>query len=257
MISNKIFRYLRGQLTQTVLLPAMSLPKLMLQSLELSQHTALPVILCVTSIAAGSLALKWRADERAEVAVHTLINVESGLATDYLINGCCDDPSPEYVHPQVVELFGSIPVEGYEPPGQSGGIDHSEVQSLASRSDVRGVAKLDSSLVEVKQHRKVRRGAQMKYMNCVIAECKAKFASPDNNTANHKAVNRFANGIMVKHGLRPSHIKMYLPIVVQMTFIPNDYELEAAKLFGVNGSVQSRLEYLIRNGVNGLIPSRC
>jgi len=109
----------------------------------------------------------------------------------------------------------------------------------------RGVAKLSHSPVEVSTHRRVKRGHGMKYLNCVLTECKNKFGTPAQSEANSKAIMRYANNIMSKHGLRPSHVRKFLPMIVSMTFVPSKEELEALAMLNSVAASSKKIEYLL------------
>jgi hypothetical protein len=143
-------------------------------------------------------------------------------------------------------------------------VDHLEdeigywAQSTSSSDDkdpealctpVRGVAKLRTEAIEVVHHRRIRRGKRVPYIACVVAECKVKFGTPVDNAANHLAVQRFAANIMAKHGVRPSHVREVLPMVVVCTFIPSQYEREAAALANSIAAIHYK-----GGGSNGLLP---
>lgn len=92
---------------------------------------------------------------------------------------------------------------------------------------LRGVAELDLSPVKLAGHRRVKKRCGGKYVSCVVAEVKCKFGLPTDNPANRLAVTRFANQAMVGHGLRPTHIRKFIPIVVEAAFVPDEYQVFA------------------------------
>jgi len=85
----------------------------------------------------------------------------------------------------------------------------------------------------------------MKYLNCVLTECKNKFGTPTQSEANSKAIMRYANNIMNKHGLRPAHIRKFLPMIVSMTFVPSKEELEALAMLNSVAASSKKIEYLL------------
>jgi len=62
-------------------------------------------------------------------------------------------------------------------------------------------------------------------------ETKNYFGTPRRNEANGLAVRRHVRDIMVKHGVRPSHINQILPSAIAMVFCENDSELCANALW--------------------------
>ena len=88
---------------------------------------------------------------------------------------------------------------------------------------------LDVQPFQEKQHRRVRRRAEMPYARLVLSEVRARFGVPVRSTANMLAVRRYAREIMSKHGVRPSHMEKLIPYVCAAAFIPSDDELMAAE----------------------------
>jgi len=172
--------------------------------------------------------MHWKEWAVKEKLVDGLLNAECGLATDHL-----EDGTTHLSNDQLV--FG----------------EQEEAVSIRT-IDARGVARVDLSRVDVKQHRKVRRGRGMHYMNCVIAECKAKFGTPKRDASNMKAVMRYATSIMQSHGLRPSHVRDYVGMVVSMVFVPSKSELEGLQLLNSGAAVSRKLEYILESTVAGL-----
>lgn len=160
--------------------------------------------------------------------VDLLLNADCGLATDHLEDGGAQLAMDELVF-------------GVQEP------------TAVSVPRVRGVAVLDKSSVEVKLHRRVRVGRSMKYMNCVIAECKAKFGVPTRDLSNLKAVNRYAVSIMQSHGLRPSHIRECVAMVVNMVFVPTRAELAGLALLNSSASNTQKVQYFLEMAAAGVV----
>lgn len=97
---------------------------------------------------------------------------------------------------------------------------------------IRGCGDLDLTRPTVTRHRRIRRGCRNKYANCVIKEVKLRFGVPTRTEANLKAVSNYAESIMSRRGLRPSHAAAVLPLVVTWSFIPSKAELSAISLLG-------------------------
>lgn len=114
-------------------------------------------------------------------------------------------------------------------------IIHSDAQlsppmAVSTTGIIRGCGLIITAPIEIARHRKVRRGHRKMYSNCVIKECKLRFGVPSRNDANRKAIGRFADSIMAKHGLRPSHAAAALPSIVAATFMPSRAERQSARI---------------------------
>lgn len=79
--------------------------------------------------------------------------------------------------------------------------------------------------VEVEKARIVSTQNKPKYIRCVLDQVKVKFGTPTMSEANIKAVTRYAERIMVSHGVRPTHIAQCISYVVHLTFIPSEDEM--------------------------------
>lgn len=129
----------------------------------------------------------------------------------------------------VNELYTAEGAGGLAPPvevppmnAEGGGIPpHVEVQR-------RGRVEYSGEALEVKRHRKIRH--KKLYIQAVVAECKNRFGTPLDTTANHLAVRRFALDRMTAHGVRPTHIFQVLPLVVELVFCHAPHEEAAEQL---------------------------
>lgn len=98
------------------------------------------------------------------------------------------------------------------------------------------VVELDVEKVKVKQHRRVHKHHEMEYARAVLDEVRCKFGVPKRTEANMMAIRRFANGIMCKHGVRPSHCVNLLPYIVHAAFIPTEDDIRASEWLGCNAA---------------------
>lgn len=204
-----------------------------------SINTRLVVGIGATAVGLGALALarKWYKERHTFQYIEDVFSTDCGLATDHLEEGYGDEDG--------FELDENPDMEDYQDRHERGG-DEPKIIADEARdgTSIRGVAKLSHSPVEVSTHRRIRWGRGMKYMNCVLSECKNKFGTPTQNEANNKAIMRYANNIMTKHGLRPSHVRRYLPMIVSMTFVPSKEELEALAMLNSAGANYRKVDYL-------------
>jgi len=258
MMTTKIYRAAKGYLTQGVLLPTMQLcSKALITPNSLTEgFPLLPII--GASAAISYLAHRWMTDECSAKTIDKILNTDAGLATDYLEEGFGDEEGERSEAPIEVSVVPAPPMlTAGSPDGVAETVEGVKAKVAEEVTHTkRGVAKLDHARVEVTQHRRVRKGKQMQYMNCIMAEIKGKFGTPSHNEANRKAVQRFANSVMVRHGLRPTHIRQYLPMLVDLSFVPSEREVESMRILGSGASASTRIKYLLDCCVGGH-PSQC
>jgi len=104
------------------------------------------------------------------------------------------------------------------------------VSVVASSTTTIGHVEYVNTPVETRLHRKVARRHREKYTNLIVAECKMVFGTPKSTDANHKAVRRVAVKLLKNHGVRPAHINVLIPRIIELVFIPSRHELEAKKI---------------------------
>lgn len=77
-----------------------------------------------------------------------------------------------------------------------------------------------------------------KYQLAVLEEVRTRFGPhPKEDEANVLAIRKYANDIMERHGVRPTHRSAMLPMIVACAFIPTDTHIEAVQ---VGNSFKSR-----------------
>lgn len=96
------------------------------------------------------------------------------------------------------------------------------------------VYRVCQDVVEIKHHRRVHRMHRGKYAACVVSEIKNKLGVPRNTDANRLTVRRMAKNIMDRHGVRPTHIRNCIEVVVAGVFIPDEQDLRGAKILASN-----------------------
>jgi len=77
--------------------------------------------------------------------------------------------------------------------------------------------------------RRVKTGRVSLFKREVLAAVKAKFGTPKRTEANVRAVRRYATDVMKAHNLRHTHLQMVLPGIVEASFTPDKWEVEAAR----------------------------
>lgn len=102
-------------------------------------------------------------------------------------------------------------------------------QELVEDSDL-SVTLEDSSLVDVPKKGCFSR-YHKRFLSEVVDECKIAIEGISVETqANRLVARRWLSKRMVAQGMRPSHIKVILPIALEMVFVLNEYEIIAHQL---------------------------
>lgn len=104
--------------------------------------------------------------------------------------------------------------------------------------------------VETRLHRKVSRRHRDRYTNLIVAECKMVFGTPKSTEANHKAVRRVAVKLLKNHGVRPAHVNVLVPKIIELVFIPSRHELEAKRMANSGGAWCRLAEFIALSGVS-------
>jgi len=81
-----------------------------------------------------------------------------------------------------------------------------------------------------------------RYMNRVVKMAKAEFGLLERTKANALMVTRFVRDTMREHGVRPSHIAHFSPVVTAMVFVPTSSDVMAAELMATT-AVLDRVEH--------------
>jgi len=84
--------------------------------------------------------------------------------------------------------------------------------------------------VQVTNHRSVRKGKRVTFIQLLVAECKVRFGTPADTMANRRSIQRFVVQILNTHGVRAAHARTILPTVVELVLTPDKWEQDAAKL---------------------------
>lgn len=201
-------------------------------------------------LAAAAGATAWRlysfGDVRDAKTVQQLLNKPtSGLAVDYVEEGGMvrkGAPTPPEIT-SVIRNPMAITIGDVECPTETPIVMEDCTDSPSAVIPL--FVEMDNTPIKVSLHRKVKKDAGLKYMNACIAECKVKFGVPSNTEANKKAVERFASNVMKSHGVRPTHIRQYLPMVVKMVFVPDQWQIEAERLSGTRSAWEAVMSYLV------------
>jgi len=105
--------------------------------------------------------------------------------------------------------------------------------------------------IEVKASRRIATNGRKFYEASVVSEIKSKLGVPKFTEANKLAVRRAAHRIMEKHGVRPSHMRQSMEKIIAGVFIPDRFDVEAAKMMASNTVANIQDEYHDAGPKNG------
>jgi hypothetical protein len=88
---------------------------------------------------------------------------------------------------------------------------------------------LDTEPIKVRCHRRVRKGHRGHFQADVLAALKVRFSKSTRNEANLAAVRRMAIAQMDERGVRPTEQRKIIASLVEMVFVPDQYECQAEK----------------------------
>lgn len=175
--------------------------------------------------------------------------VAAGVVSAYVRRGCLDDQRVvqlldgesgwdqlpgdliynEFANDQVVAIATPVDEQlGLDPTHPVEGGRNVPYEIATSGNPVVNGMELEMTPFKVNTHKRIRN--RVKYSHLVIAECKIKFGIPKDNAANRAAVRRHASKLMQQHGVRPAHVRRELPQIIESTFMPDSWELKAARL---------------------------
>lgn len=106
---------------------------------------------------------------------------------------------------------------------------------------------LDGEVSTIRRHRRIKRGRKGKYTSDLLADLKNRFGTPVRNAANLLAVRRAAVAMMNDGGLRPTHQRTILASLVEMVFVPDQFECEA-EAWRSSALVEERRRYFASLG---------
>lgn len=106
--------------------------------------------------------------------------------------------------------------------------------------------------IDVKPKRRVRHGSKNNFMREVISCAKNRFGTPSNTAANHRIVRRFMLDFMKEHDVRNATIREVMPRLVTAMFVPDKYEIEAAKMANCPLAHARKLEYAALQRISGI-----
>lgn len=162
---------------------------------------------------------------------------------DSLAVECVSVPKGSTGKTECMQVHSNAPVDGGSVPEENTLEVQSVHKEVMDMIHVDGLIAYDNSPVDTKLFRRVRKPAMQKYTNLVIAECKMIFGVPTHTEVNRKAVRRTAVKLMKSHGVRPAHINMLVPKIIEMVFVPSKYDLEAKRLAASPAAWKRLAEY--------------
>lgn len=116
---------------------------------------------------------------------------------------------------------------------------------------IAGCVKLDTTKIEEKRHRRVRKGCRGPYQRQIVAACKVRFGTAKNTEAQRRAVRNFATQKMCEHGLREDEQQRLLPLVVAATMTPDKHEVAAEASFNSGFGVVRRATMSLLKAASG------
>jgi len=102
-----------------------------------------------------------------------------------------------------------------------------EAEELYGPSSVYRVCQ---DVIEVKQHRRLPHPKRGDYIPSIVSDIKNRMGCPTYTTANELAVRRMANNIMGKHGVRASHTRASIELVIAGVFVPDEFDLRRERV---------------------------
>lgn len=145
-----------------------------------------------------------------------------------------------------VDPQGQLVQPGQQPRGRAPGpADEELVAPLGEEPVEEGPSSVYTccqDVIEVKSHRRLPHAQRGNYVASVVSEIKNKLGCPAANAANLLAVRRMANNIMRNHGVRPTHIRSVIEVIIAGVFVPDEMDLSAAKMLQSVGVKELREE---------------
>nr|WPR18237.1 MAG: RNA-dependent RNA polymerase [Crogonang virus 164] len=92
------------------------------------------------------------------------------------------------------------------------------------------VYRYSQKVIEVTKFRELPPKSRHDYVGCVVADIKNRLGLPTQNAANLLVVRRMALNIMENHGVRPTHIRDCIEMVVAGVFIPDEADQVSAEM---------------------------
>jgi hypothetical protein len=104
------------------------------------------------------------------------------------------------------------------------------------------VFRVCQDVVEVKEHRRVPKRNRGNYVAAVVSQIKNVLGVPQQTAANRLVVRRMANNIMRQHGVRPTHIREHIELVIAGVFVPDAHDQRGAEVLASNRVSKLRSE---------------
>jgi len=190
-----------------------------------SSYKTIPV--CCNA-ASRDVALRYVKSSRKSNILTDLDDTPDNLFVDCFIDGIVvDQPlevgevtiSPPGTRVLAIHTFGrGLAEQGHQSPTPT---------SMEVGGTLSGGVSISKEPIEVKLHRRQRKGARHAIRSHVIAACKVEFGVPIRNAANLAAVRRYSGRVFKEAGVRPTHTRQHLPFVLEAVFVPDKYEVES------------------------------
>lgn len=116
-------------------------------------------------------------------------------------------------------------------PDKRGAEPESEPEILSKVDDGTDVGFIAPARIEMKLHRRIKKGRTGRVKRNALDAAKARFGTPKRTTANVAAVRRFVYNYLRENGVHESQMKQVIPDVIASVFIPDKYEASALELY--------------------------
>lgn len=146
--------------------------------------------------------------------------------------------SPEFVlaDNELAAIMETVP----GPPVPSAKVGGPSPVNAEEQKGPSSVYRVCHDVIEVPRHRRLPHHVKGHYAASIVSEIKNRLGCPAATAANKLAVRRMAINAMDKHGLRPSHVRSVIEIIVAGVFIPDEEDLRGAKIEQSNAAGELR-----------------
>lgn len=152
-------------------------------------------------------------DKDAHDNIELVLNLHSEL--DELAENCIDDDADLAEAPGV-----PINADGWDDRVR-------EVEPVPRIVD--GMWRVDRSLTDIKNYRKINPNMFDCYVNNVLCHIRCELGRMERTEANVRVVRRLANKFMENHGVRETHRARVLPLVEQMAFMDSTIDINVRR----------------------------
>lgn len=216
------------------------------QSLVRSAHKHRSVLIATGFVATAAVGATtwWVCSQLAESSKQLEQALESeveDLAGELVEDGYLEPVVKDLELKQAMEVFGDEEYSSAEREFICEAMGWDLKNGCAKEAGtVAGCVQLDTTKIDERCHRRVRKGCRTPYQRQIVAACKVRFGIAKNTEAQRRAIRNFAAQEMSKHGLRYVEQQRLLPLVVAATMTPDKFEVSAEAAFNSGFGVYRR-----------------